>query len=298
MKARFLVNRIVLVLALILAYIVVFGRRSKPVGELSPEEQVKQYTLVNERYIGPDANIITPSNVAVVTYYAPQSNKEHKIHFEDELYKNVSYYSMENIADYCSFHGFAFFFRNNYMVDTETKAAYWGKMDVVEHYLKKGFEWVIWTDIDVLFFSKKSLLDHWLSFASPRQHMAFVTECNDHKGEIGTIRSGFFAVRNTKEGLSFLKAWKDTFVGYKGYHNPEQSALEGMVLTEPWKSYAMIAPHNKIHTYPYCLSYDIDPISVHFSGGTKWSMREHADKFYEGEDKVRDFQINFPSLDE
>ncbi|KAJ3312767.1 hypothetical protein HDV04_002731 [Boothiomyces sp. JEL0838] len=296
MKFRQLTNRIALILTLIIAYVLVFGI-NRPEKALTPEEQVRQYNIVRERYSGKDARIITPSQVAIVTYYAPQSNKEHQIHFEDELYKNVSHYSMTNIADYCSYNGFAFFFRNNHMVDTETKAAYWGKMDVVEYYLKKGFEWVIWTDIDVLFLKERSLVDHWLSFASPNQHMAFVTECNDHEGELGTVRSGFFAVRNTKEGLSFLKAWKDTFAGFKGHFNPEQEALEGMVLKQPWKSWAMIAPHNKIHTYPYCLNYDTDPISVHFSGGTKWNMREHADKLYEGKEKVKDFQINFPALD-
>ncbi|KAJ3259551.1 hypothetical protein HK103_002104 [Boothiomyces macroporosus] len=222
---------------------------------------------------------VTPSQVAFVTFYAPQDNKDHRTHFDDSTYKDLSKYSMTNIADYCSYHGFAFFFRNNYMVDTVNKAAYWGKMDVVKHYLDAGYEWVVWTDIDVLFLSKESMLDRWLSRANSTQHMAFVTECTREEGKFGTVRSGFFAIRNSKIGRGFLDAWKDTFAEFKGNWNPEQEALEGLVKKEPWQSAAYVVPQDGIHTYLGCLHYDPNPISVHFPGFDKGAMKEYHEKY-------------------
>ncbi|KAJ3324976.1 Alkylated DNA repair protein alkB 8 [Boothiomyces sp. JEL0866] len=277
MKSVFIVRGVIIaIVVLTVLWLVPVTIKSEDI----PTEQVQREAQKTEhkKVTIPVAKAVTPSQVAFVTFYAPQDNKEHRTHFDDKTYNDLSQYSMTNIADYCTHHGFAFFFRNNYMVDTVNKAAYWGKMDVVKHYLDAGYEWVVWTDIDVLFLSKESLLDKWLGKANSTQHMAFVTECTREEGKFGAVRSGFFAIRNSKIGRGFLDAWKDTFAEFKGNWNPEQEALEGLVQKEPWKSAAYVTPQDGIHTYLGCLHYDPNPISVHFPGFDKGSMKEYHEK--------------------
>ncbi|KAI8895690.1 hypothetical protein BC833DRAFT_659912 [Globomyces pollinis-pini] len=202
--------------------------------------------------------------------------------------------TMANIANYSHHHGIPFFFRNNHMVDTTTKAAYWGKMDVIEHYLNAGFEWVIWTDIDVLFINfNQSLVDLWLKNASDQHSLAFVLECaKDSPVRFGPVRSGFFAVRNSPDGYTFLKAWRDMFSQYRFKPNPEQTALEDMVQVPQWKNMSFISPPDGIHTYPDCYEeYDKNPISIHFPG----TMKNRVDRYWDklGFTNQQDFDIIF-----
>ncbi|KAJ3274789.1 hypothetical protein HDV01_001992 [Terramyces sp. JEL0728] len=310
MKSVFIIRGVVIAIVLLtVLYLLPSTLSSKPVEVEKVKEEIKAEkqaetkvetlpelieTIPVQKEMAPVEKPITPSQVAFVTYYAPQDNKDHRTHFDDGTYKDLSQYSMTNIADYCSYHGFAFFFRNNYMVDTVNKAAYWGKMDVAKHYLDAGYEWVIWTDIDVMFLSKDSLLDKWLSKANATHHMAFVTECIGTERSYGTVRSGFFAIRNTNQGRGFLDAWKDTFAEFKDEWNPEQQALEELVQKEPWKSAAYIAPQDGIHTYLKCLHYDSNPISVHFPGYDKGSMKSYHEKVKNLFSTTKDFDISFP----
>ncbi|KAJ3312887.1 hypothetical protein HDV04_002544 [Boothiomyces sp. JEL0838] len=137
-------------------------------------------------------------------------------------------------------------------------------MAVIEKYLVAGFEWVIWTDIDVIFLTEESLVTKWLDPAQANgKHVALLSECIDSSpANFGAVRSGFLAFRSTPEGLKFLHDWKT----FSDHHLLEQSALEEMVTLEPWKSLIYIAPPDGLHTYPKCTHYDKSPISIHFAG--------------------------------
>ncbi|KAJ3319506.1 hypothetical protein HDV06_006239 [Boothiomyces sp. JEL0866] len=207
---------------------------------------------------------ISPIRVAMVTYFARQKNTSFHIWGDNEQYRQICHFTLQNIAAYTTHLSMPFFFENANMVDTVSSSAYWGKMAVIEKYMVAGYEWVIWTDIDVIFLTKESLVTKWLDPAqADGKHVALLSECiDDSPANFGAVRSGFLAFRSTPQGFKFLQDWKT----FSDHHQLEQSALEEMVTLEPWKSLIYIAPPDGLHTYPKCTHYDQTPISIHFAG--------------------------------
>lgn len=151
----------------------------------------------------------------------------------------------------------------------------------IRFYLKKGYKWVIWTDLDVLFMTNGSLLDEWLKKAGPNHHIALVNECaqNDNIKARGGVRSGFMAVRNTLKGLEFLDAWTQSFKQFKNDWNPEQIALEVMTAEAPWKEFSYVADFSLIHSYPMCYDRDVvKAISIHFPAHLKNDVGRYFEK--------------------
>ncbi|KAI8914575.1 hypothetical protein EDD86DRAFT_88725 [Gorgonomyces haynaldii] len=203
--------------------------------------------------------------VALVTYYAPQKNRAFHIWVDDKIYVEQVKAALKLMADYTIYHNMAFFFRHRFMVDTEKESAYWGKMQVVEKYLKSGYKWVIWTDVDVVFMHDQSIIEKWLDKAEQKGYdVALVGECiKQSPAKHGTVRSGFFAIRSSEKGLQFLNHWKEEAAGT----SYDQFPLEGMMQQSPWKEMAYVANPDGIHTYPQCYErYDGKAISVHFAG--------------------------------
>ena len=235
------------------------------------------------------------SEVAMVTYYKIQRNETHQVHFKKDDFQFVKY-SLTNIAQYCQHHGMPFFFRNGHLVDTDARAAYWGKMDVISNYFKFGYKWIIWTDVDVLFFKKEqSLIKLWVEKAEVSgKHVALVKECNfrdKNRTDFGEVRSGFLAVKNSPIGQQFLKSWIDSFDRFKKNYNPDQDALEALVKEPEWKDLVHSAAPDGIHTYSSCQkSYDFNATSVHYPGPTKANIIKDAQKI--GVLNSDDFYIN------
>jgi hypothetical protein len=235
---------------------------------------------------------LSPSEVAIVTYYVSQKNTSHKVHYSRDYYGRVANLTMTNLARYSQKHGMGFFFMNADMVDTNTKSAYWGKMDVIDHYLNLGYRWVIWTDIDVLFMDfSRSIFNEWIKPANASTHLLFVDECKAGKSDTGPVRSGFFAVRNSHEGKVFLESWKHTFNSYKHRKNPEQSALEGMMKNQRWSSIAHVSSHLDMHTYPKC--YNGSTLSLHFPGNYKRYVDQYVNRV-NSSSAMADFMIIVP----
>ena len=240
---RFLERKVLLILLLSLITFLIY--QSSHLSQLSlrsslPFKETKGFEL-------------KPAHLALVTYYAEQKNTTHRIHFDHKTYYALFSKTLNNIAAYCHKHGFAFFYRNAHLVDTVTKAAYWGKMDVMAHYMNAGYEWVIWTDVDVLFMDfNKSILTEWIAKVDEDKHVALVSECGKTLTERTSPRSGFMAVKNSKEGLSFLKHWKDSNKEFAKNFNPDQESLEAMMQEDLWKKMSQIFDHSLIHTYPGC----------------------------------------------
>jgi hypothetical protein len=210
---------------------------------------------------------------------------------------HVNKYSLTNIAAYSHHHRIPFFFRNAHLVNTFDKAAYWGKMPVVKTYLLAGFEWVIWTDTDVLFMKKdSSIIQKWIQPAHDAgRHLAFVGECDPQgRNYTGALRSGFFAVRNSFLGHQFLQEWEESYDRFNSEWNPEQEALENLVSEKKYKDQIYVVNPFGIHTYPDCFDlFDQDAISLHFVADYKEIYFEYLTKsdFWQG-DVTYDFEIN------
>lgn len=214
---------------------------------------------------------LDPSTVALVTYFAPKTNSQHRVHVGNDVQAWLSNITLNTIAAYANQQGMPFFYQNQFLIETEVKSPYWSKMDVVSYYLDKGFEWAIWTDIDVVFQkTQKSLIKAWIEPARDK-HIALVLECNgDSPMYFSSVRSGFLAFRNTPEARSFINHWKSLHNEFANNWNPDQEALELMVTQSPWREMAYIAKPDGIHTYMRCYNaYDKDVISVHFPGHEK-----------------------------
>ena len=156
-------------------------------------------------------------------------------------------------------------------------------MAVINHYFKFGYKWIIWTDVDVLFWNKqRSILDLWIQKAQDRdKHVALVTECslNGNQTDFGPVRSGFLAFRNSEIGKSLLASWVNTFALFKDEFNPEQEALEQLIKLDSWKNVSYIAPPDGIHTYGECQStYDFNVTSVHYPDTRKSNIIADAKK--------------------
>ena len=234
-------------------------------------------------------NKLKPNQVAMVTYYKPQTDSNN-VHFKHSSY-NFLKYSLTNIYDYCQHHAIPFFYNNEHLVDTQTMNAYWGKTAVIHHYFKFGYDWIIWTDVDVLFWNKNnSIIDIWVQKAQDEnKHVALVKECSfsSNNSNFGAVRSGFLAVRNTVQGQWFLNQWIGTFEQFKTRFNPDQEALEDLVQQQVVAEILYIANPDGIHTYGHCReSYDRNVTSVHYPGPTKANIINDAEKLGFNENSI------------
>lgn len=255
-----------------------------------------------------DINILTkcrksknllPSQISLITYYVKNKNRTNKVHFDETILIPVCRLSINNLIAYTTKHKHPFFYRNAHLVDSSSKSPYWAKMDVVQHYLKAGYEWVVWTDVDVLFMDTgQSLVDGWLGAASINHHIALVLECNmQNSWKYGGVRSGFFAIRNSIKGASFLEAWKNMYSNFRNNFNPEQEALEKLAGQSQWKKFIFISPPTRLHTYPWCYKNQIGvlkrikTLSIHFPGHSKNEMKEFSKKSDLYNDTLMDIQL-------
>lgn len=238
---------------------------------------------------------LLPAQVALVTYYAPKVDPNQRIHISADTYETIVNGTLTNMAAYSHRQGMPFFYRNKFLVEGQEVSPYWSKMKVVQHYLDAGFEWVIWSDVDILFTNhRRSLVTEWIGPAHQKHHVAFVLECvNNSPQEYSTVRSGFIAFRNSPEAREFLQHWRLLHAKFEKNWNPDQEALEEMVQEPKWKQMAYIVPPDGIHTYPKCYEkYDRSAISVHFPAGDKSMIAGFEQKIKLKRD---DFEILYPS---
>ncbi|KAL7745906.1 hypothetical protein RI367_008783 [Sorochytrium milnesiophthora] len=234
--------------------------------------------------IAPEKPLLHAKDIAIVTYLVAQGSVD-EVYFSYDTFRSFAGYTMENMKQYAHRFGHPFFFANAAMVNTNEYAAYWGKMAVMQHYMDNGgYEWILWTDIDVLFTDFAVSLTSFFTRADEHHHLLLVRECLPTPTEkYGKVRSGFFAVRNTPTGRQFLRDWRDSYEKYHTHFNPEQTSMEDMLSTPYWKERALIYLPEELHTYPECLTganrttNGIRPFSVHFPGSYKSLITEWAD---------------------
>lgn len=177
--------------------------------------------------------------IAFVTMYAKTKKKGHS---KAETYMKFAALTLQNIEKYTTKHGYPFFFMNDHYVNPE-RQAWWAKMDIIDNYFKDGYEWVVWTDLDVLILNQEVPMTRFLD----DQYDFIGTGEWDHPY---SIRSGFFAIRNSKIGRCFLNTWRSTYnTRFREHGNPEQDSLVRMVKQPKWKNRVKWWRAQEFHTY-------------------------------------------------
>lgn len=176
-------------------------------------------------------------------------------------------YSMRKYAEK---HGYAFKLETQPAeVAASERQAYWAKIGLIRKYLDQGFDWVVYTDVDVYFLNHKKLIQEFLG----DKDIITVGECTvtGPEGRNGTkyiARSGFMILRNTPTARTFLDTWESSFEFYKEIENPEQSAFETMQASPEWGPAIHLNDWSTFHSYDTC-DRGFDSFSIHFPGHQK-----------------------------
>ncbi len=153
------------------------------------------------------------------------------------------------------------------------KQAYWNKMDLIRSTLDEGYDWVLYTDIDVLIVDHETPLQHFMV----NRDIITASECAI-KGRSMTShlpRSGFLLFRNSPRTYEFLDVWTKSFEFYEMVQNPEQSALETLHDSMAWKNDIYLHDWGLFHSYDTC-DFAFNSFSVHFPGKYKVSRVARA----------------------
>ena len=219
--------------------------------------------------------------VAIVSLYSLPSTANH---FQQSFYDSFAPFTLANILYYANRHRYPFFFLHSSLVaDLSTKKSiYWSKLSILEHYLASNmYEWILWTDIDVMFLKMGRPLSYFVDQIPPSYHIGAVLECGRTNKEYLTraIRSGFFFLRNSKESLSFLKKWRSLQANYVESETPEQDALEHLFADPEWQRLFYVFPTKALHCYSECATEKA--FSVHFPNTPrKHTVKDWADKLF------------------
>lgn len=238
---------------------------------------------VNDRVVN---SSMRPNRIAVVTGAQKLPGKLSK---KINAFGDFSSYSVENLLMYSNLHGYALFFLTGHLMDNVEPDLLWAKIDLVEHYLRMGYDWVVWTDLDVLLMNFDIRLETFLEDANEDSHFVGVLECGRFTDASfhASVRAGFFMIRNSPLGFSFLSYWKSLKKQFLNDPLLDQAALSEIVREDAWRKMLLVHPSWIFHTY--CECYQNDSFSVHFPNTErKWFLPQwytHAPKIQS------DFQV-------
>lgn len=205
-------------------------------------------------------NVELKSKIAITTMYARPK------HHSDRSFDEFAPFALANMLEYSHYHGYPLFFMHseNILNSTSVSSVYWSKLSILEWYLDKGFDWILWTDIDVFFIDKQQSLSHFTDQVPSNYHFIGVLECGRTLVDYikTAIRSGFFFLRNSAETRKLLLAWKKLQLKYINSLTPEQHALEDLFVNPTFSSLFYIYPTRHLHAYSECM--DKSTFSVHF----------------------------------
>lgn len=180
------------------------------------------------------------------------------------VYQKLAGFALQSILEYGSRHGYPVFFLHDFLMD-KSRQAYWSKINVIKYYLSLGYDYVLYTDIDVIVLQPdKSLED----FIVPGRDVIAVNECKDRTETNDLVRSGFMMFKNTPATMAFLEVWDAMFPAYKDIENPEQTALEFLVKQREFVDIVHLHDWRSFHSYDTCNG-GKDSFSMHFPGAYK-----------------------------
>ena len=187
-----------------------------------------------------------------------------KAYQDFDMYQQLSSITLQSMLEYSNRWGYPVFYQNEFLMD-KSRQAYWSKIQIIRHYLEMGFEYILYTDIDVLFTNPDKNLDE---FIVEGYDLIGVNECKDRMMTNDAIRSGFMMFRNSPRTYKLLDAWASMFSAFENIPNPEQTALEKLVQQEEFKDQVILHDWTAFHSYDTC-SGGGRSFSMHFPGAYK-----------------------------
>lgn len=135
-----------------------------------------------------------------------------------EYYDTVSL-GIDSIKKYCEFNNYHFYFESEYIDDT--RHIYWNKILLIQKCLRKGYDYVVWLDSDILIMRMDILLEDIIT-----QYMGdkdFLIACDPEM-----INTGVWFCKNNKFVDDVLT---ETYLQkqFDGTRMPEQSAFEKVI---------------------------------------------------------------------
>lgn len=192
-------------------------------------------------------------------------------------YPDFASAALQNILMYSHLYDYPLYFLTGHLMDSIESDFLWAKLPLLERYLKLGYEWVMWIDVDVLFMNFDLRLETFLEDVGETSHFVGVLECGRFEDESfrTNVRAGFFFVRNSPQGYEFLRHWRSLKQVFASNPLFDQAALSDMASKSEWRRMMLIHPTWVFHTYSEC--YQDDSFSVHFPNTErKWYLRQWA----------------------
>jgi hypothetical protein len=141
---------------------------------------------------------------------------------------------------------------------------YWRKIAALKEVAKtKSWEWILYTDIDVVVVDEGISLDH---FVLGHEEKLFVGAGECRHPDVA--RSGFFLLKNDNRTSAFLDEWLSLFAVYEHAENPDQLALEEVLARPKWRGDVFLHHWSIFHSYDICPQW-MNSFSVHFPGSSK-----------------------------
>ncbi len=257
-------------------------RASQPAESESPYAQ--EHSGEVHRAMGGAADSVAAKDIAIVTMIGETTVKAYS---EISDYERLAQLTLQSMTEYATRWGHPLFYLHSHMMQQD-KQAYWANIELMEHYLGLGYEYVLYTDVDVLFLQMETPLS---TFIVPGKDVISIDECSRRNSTNPLIRSGFMLLRNSPNTLEFLRVWKASYAHYRDIENPEQSALEVLSAMPRWAPLFHLHSWRIFHAYDTCHGYQ-SAFSVHFPGGNKvarvgralawWALHKPTDNRRDG----------------
>ena len=197
-------------------------------------------------------------HIAIVTMLGETSVESYN---KFSVYQQLSSMTLQSMLDYGTRQGYPVFFLNDFLID-KSRQAYWSKINIIRHYLQMDFDYVLYTDIDVLFSNPEVPLS---DFIVEGYDLIGVDECQDRVKTRNDIRSGFMLFKKSKGAMEILESWASLFSTFEHIENPEQEALQLLVSMPEFKDNVILHSWKNFHSYDTCNGGE-GAFSMHFPG--------------------------------
>jgi hypothetical protein len=252
---------------------------------------LSKQTVPNDRV---DQKVPKSAKIGIVSFMT-QAGKDAYHSLQD--YKTIQPFTFYSMKQYANRHGYKVLFHTETSLTEANKQAYWRKMDLILDAFSQGLDYVLYTDLDVLFTDHSIKLESFMYVFVDEANFESVAgkdivtsnECGaDHVSTKQTPRSGFVLLKNSANSIKFLQLWKESFQFYQEVENPEQSAFEALLSTPEWNSDSHIHEWKKFHSYDTCNG--VGSFSMHFPGRDKVTRIARA-WLRMGDEHLRDYAV-------
>jgi hypothetical protein len=153
-------------------------------------------------------------------------------------------------AKYCALWGYAYFADNDIVRDQRTWNDKAGARTAIFHrHWKAGYEWIIWSDSDVILTNPALRLEDLVERHAPEGSDKHVIVARDWGGR--QINTGVMWIKTSPEGLAFLQRW-ELEIEKHSFHDDQLAITELMVeKAAPELGYVAYAQQWEMNSYPH-----------------------------------------------